>query len=136
MPDVIHVERDTQGLQLALRSLFEEALIRHRMESAMEASSGYELARLEAELPERELSPGYFTRAGYLLDLSTAIEMGIPMDPATLTHADVMGIRAVRSARADYEREHPACPACGERQDNRHMKHCYACHIEFARGGN
>lgn len=131
MSQVIYVERDFEGLQMAVRSLFEEALVRHRIDAAAGNVGQYELERLEGEIPAREISPGYFNRAGYLLDLSTQLELGIPIEPATLTHSDVLGIRAVRSARSEFEREHPACPRCGERQDNAYLKVCYACHTKL-----
>ena len=131
----IHVERDADGLQQAVRTLFEEALVLHRQESTLENASAEQRARLADELPERELSPGYFRRAAYLLELSTTLELGVPVDPASITRADVLGLTAVRSARSSYERDHPACPACGERQDNRWMPECFRCHTKFAGRG-
>ena len=131
MGAVIQVERDGEGLQMALLWLLEEALVRGRIAKAIAAASDHEVARLEAEIPDRELSPGYFKRAGYLLDLSTQLELGIPMDPASFTASDIIGIRAVRSARAEFEREHPGCPRCGERQDNNVMRVCWACNTKL-----
>lgn len=131
MSNVIQVERDGEGLQMALLWLLEEALVRGRIAKAVAASSDHEVERLEAEIPDRELSPGYFKRAGYLLDLSTQLELGIPIDPASITPSDVVGIRAVRSARAEFEREHPGCPRCGERQDNNVMRVCWACNYKL-----
>jgi hypothetical protein len=131
MPAVIHIERDAAGLQMAVRARFEEALLLHRMQDKMDTASHSEMARLEAELPEREISPGYYARADYLIDLANTLQLGIPMEPASLTHTDVVGIRTVRSTYAEFEREHPGCPRCGERQDNRHIKMCHACHYKL-----
>ena len=135
---LIHVERDTEGLHQALVCLFEEALILHRSQGAREraADDPETLARLDADIPPREISPGYFRRAAYLLDLSTALELGIPTEPTEILHTDVLGLTAVKGARAAYEREHPACPSCGERQDNPWMKQCFHCQTKFAGRGN
>ena len=138
MNGAIQVERDAEGLHLALRCLFEEALLLHRSEGTRQraADDPETLRRLDAEIPAREISPGYFKRAAYLLDLSAQLELGIPMDPASILHSDVVGLQIVKSARADYEREHPACPACGERQDNRWMKQCFRCRATFSGRGD
>ena len=131
MEHVIRVERDGEGLQMALLWLLEEALVRGRIAKAVASASDYEVTRLEAEIPDREISPGYFTRAGYLLGLSTDLELGIPIDPASISPSDVIGIRAVRAARAEFDREHPGCPRCGERQDNNVMRVCWACNYKL-----
>ena len=136
MQHFIYVERDPEGLQLALRALFEEGLIRHRLAPMLEKADAETIARAEDDMPERELSPGYFNRAAYLLDLSITMATGVQMDATMLTRADVLGLQAVRTAKADYERDHPACPACGERQDNRWMKQCFSCHTKFGGKGN
>lgn len=129
----IQIERDGHGLQQAVLSLFEESLVRHRNRTAMERAKDdpETLDALESEIPERELTPGYFARASYLIDLQNKIEMRFPMDAATLTEADWIGVRAVATARAEFEREHPGCPRCGERQDNRHMRVCPFCNYQI-----
>ncbi|QHN04429.1 hypothetical protein FTO74_14430 [Granulicella sp. WH15] len=132
----ILVERDAEGLQLALRALFEEALILHRMDSILRLADKATRDRAAEELPERELSPGYYRRAAYLLELSTTLELGVPVDPSTITRSDVIGLQAVRNARQEYEYDHPACEACGERQDNRFLKQCFKCATKFAGRGN
>lgn len=121
------VERDAEGLQLAIRTLFEESLRQHKLAVILEKCSAAERARLEDDEPIREISPGYYKRAVYLLVLANTLELGIPFPPDCFTMSDVEGIQAVRLAKAAFEREHPACPRCGERQDNPHMPKCPDC---------
>ncbi len=132
----ILVERDGEGLQLALRALFEESLILQRIAAVLAHADKETRDRAAEDIPMREVSPGYYVRAVYLLDLSTSLELGVPVDASTITHADVIGLRAVKNARSEFERDHPACPACGERQDNRWMKQCFQCGTKFAGRGN
>jgi hypothetical protein len=127
------VERDEEGLQYAIRTLFEENLRQHKMTQILEQCSAAERARIEDDEPIREISPGYYKRAVYLLQLANTLELGIPFPPDCFTMHDVAGIQAVRMARAAFEREHPACPRCGERQDNPHMPKCFNCPQKFTR---
>ena len=131
MTHAIQVERDTDGLQQAVRTLFEEAYIRHGLKSVLEQADEETCARALNDLPPREISPSYFLRAEYLLQLSTSLELGVTFSAHDLTRLDVAGLRAVRSARADYERDHPQCPACGERQPLPGLAECVDCHAKF-----
>ena len=121
------IERDAEGMKFAIRTLFEESLRRHKLNGLLEKCSAAERARIEADEPIRVISPGYYKRAAYLLQLANTLELGIPFPPDCFTLHDVTGIQAVRMARAEFEREHPACPRCGERQDNPHMPACPHC---------
>lgn len=130
----VRVEHDAEGLQLAVRALFEESLAEHRLAPVLEKADDEQRDRILAELPMREISPGYYKRAAYLVDLANILTLGIPMDASVFTQADVTGIAAVRRAKNEFEREHPACPSCGERQDNAFMRECFNCHQKL-RGG-
>jgi ribosomal protein S27AE len=121
------VERDAEGMKFAVRTLFEENLRQHKLAQILDRCSAAERARIEADEPIREISPGYYKRAAYLLQLANTLELGIPFPPDCFTMHDVAGIQAVRLAKAEFEREHPACPRCGERQDNPHMPKCPDC---------
>ncbi len=132
----IRVETDREGLKEAILWLFEETLWLGRLDSTLKNADEDAKARAMADMPDREISPGYFVRANYLLDLSLQIELGMQFTAASLTQAEVIGLAAVRAAKAEFEYEHPACPACGERQDNRSMKQCFKCGTKFAGRGN
>ena len=127
----IPVARDRDGLHQAVLALFEESLHRHRAANAPASVQ----AVMEESLPERELADGYFRRASYLVELSNQLEIGITHPHSVMTQEDAVGVATVRQARAEYEAEHPSCPKCGERQDNRHTPVCHACSYQFRRGG-
>ncbi len=134
LPYRVSIERDADGLQLAVRTLFEESLRRHRLDELTDRISAKEAERIRADEPLREISPGYYTRAGYLLELANTLELGISFPPDCFTQADIAGMVAVKRARLEFEREHPPCPRCGERQDNPHQTKCHACSQKL-RGG-
>jgi ribosomal protein L37E len=131
----IPVERDTEGLQMALRELFEEGYQRNLLE-VCEGDEEGAAADLEAEMPERTLSPGYYQRAGYLLNVSRAMELGVTYSAASLTHAEVEGLYAVRCARNEFEYDHPECGRCGARQWDRFVTTCHKCGYNRAKREN
>lgn len=128
----VHVERDPEGLQLALRELFEEAFCREAIGPVMEKADEETRDRAMDDMPMRSLSPGYYSRAEYLLDLGSAIEAGAGYSAEVLGREDVTGLQALKRARQEFERDHPAC-ACGTRQHNRFILECRSCHAKFAR---
>ena len=121
------IERDAAGLRQAIRVLFEESLAQHRLADIFAKCSEEERERILADQPLREISPGYYERASYLIVVAHDLTLGIPMEPGCYTQWDLLGIRAVREARAAFEREHPACGRCGERQDHQHTAKCFSC---------
>lgn len=128
------IERDAEGLQLALRELFEESFFDEAIKSLLAKleDNPEERDRVFRDRPERNLSPGYYDRAAYLLELGSAIEAGAQFTAATLGRDDVAGLQAMKRARNSFEHDHPSCPACGTRQDNRFMKQCKGCRTKFA----
>jgi len=130
------VERDIEGLQMALREIFEESYIAGANGSVYAAADREAIGRAEEDTPARSLSPGYYSRAAYLLDLASAIEAGASFPPSFLTRVEVQGLEAVRRAKAVFESDHPSCPGCGRRLDNRHMVQCPYCKTKFAGKGN
>lgn len=132
MPFALQVERDAEGLHQALRTLFEEAYVREQIGDVPDDAGDVTLDRMYEDLPLRELSPGYYSRAEYLLDLGAAIELGAQYPAAFLARADVTGLQQLRRAKAEFERDHPPCPQCGTRQPNRHMLKCAGCGVKFA----
>lgn len=136
MVNMIQVERDHEGLHTALVGLFEEAFQKSAIEEASRMADKEQRRRMLDELPARELSPGYYTRATYILDLGRALETGVSYSADLLTREDVRGLQMLARAKAEFEREHPACGACGARQDNRFSLQCRGCGAKFHRGGS
>jgi len=134
----IDVERDTVGLQLAVRELFEETFAEESVRATLEqlADDAEARERVMAELPQRTLSPGYYGRGAYLLELDAAIGAGVQYSAQILTRSDVMGLLAIKRARAEFERDHPGCPRCGARQDNRFTPKCRRCQLQLMGGAN
>jgi hypothetical protein len=133
MAAVIQVEKDTEGLQEALSALFEESFIFGLNESVMRNASTSVRVRLADEMPPRTLSPGYYRRAQYLLNLERSIEIGCTYDAHSLTRDDVAGLEALHLARNNFEREHFPCGRCGARQHNRFITTCRSCDAKFTR---
>jgi hypothetical protein len=131
MIEMLQVERDVEGLQAALRELFEESYLREAIAGIMSDSDDETRWRAMDDLPVRSLSPGYYDRACYLLDLGTAIELGASYSSSVLTRTDVRGLQAVKRARNEYEQDHPPCGRCGTRQDNRWAHQCRECGVKF-----
>jgi hypothetical protein len=128
----IETTRDVEGLKQALRELLEEAFSLSRVEKSMEGANEAAQQRMLASLPPRTLSPGYYKAAEYLLWLEQHLEVGAPAGTMVAWEAD--GLCVVARARDEFEREHPACGACGALQDSRWMAKCCACGAEFRRG--
>jgi len=137
MQAAIQVERDAAGIGTAVRELFEESFFEEAVRTSLEKVGDDELRREEIlnDAPRRTLSPGYYDRAGYALDLGAAIEAGAQYPATMLMRSDVIGLQAVRRAKAEFERDHPGCPRCGVRQDNRFLQTCKKCAFRLA-GGN
>jgi hypothetical protein len=117
---------------VALRELFEEAFCREAISSVMKKADEDTRERALEDMPERTLSPGYYTRAEYLLDLGSAIECGISYGANILGREDIQGLQALRRAKHEFERDHPAC-ACGTRQHNRYILECRSCGAKFGK---
>lgn len=132
MSQTLKVERDPEGLQVALRELFEEAFCHDVTDSVMKKADEETRQRALDDIPDRTLSPGYYTRAEYILELGSSIEAGVGFSSEALARADVDGLKALKRARCDFERDHPAC-ACGTRQHNRFILECRSCHAKFVR---
>ncbi|MCU1307118.1 MAG: hypothetical protein JWN45_1813, partial [Acidobacteriaceae bacterium] len=87
-------------------------------------------AQREEDVPESKLSPGYFLRVEYLVYLEGMMKAGAKFD---LFADEVEGLRALQSARAEFEREHPACSGCGTNQYSAFATRCHACGAQFKR---
>jgi hypothetical protein len=86
-------------------------------------------ARMFGSLPALTLSPGFYRRADYLLWLERAKKAGLVEEEFSLAEAE--GLMAVAEARAQFERNHPPCGACGALQDSPFAGSCHKCGTEF-----
>jgi hypothetical protein len=121
-------------LQIAVRELFEESFFEEATKSLLAKVQDEEMREsILMDAPSRTLSPGYYDRCVYLLDLGSAIEAGVQYGAGQLRRDDVAGLLAVKRAKAEFEQEHPSCPSCGTRQDNRFMDKCKSCRQVFRR---
>jgi hypothetical protein len=116
-----------QALRYAALELFEEALKERARERILEKVPGAANAdRAVAGLTMvRTLAPGWYDRVSYFLDLDERIKLGL--GPESLLGAEVECLRVLARARAEFQREHPACIHCGELQLERFAEQCFGC---------
>lgn len=134
----VRVDQDAEGLRLAVRELFEESFAQESVRPllALLGDNDSERERVMSTMPERTLSPGYYDRSAYLLELGSAIEAGAQYTATMLARVDVLGLQAVRRAKAQFEYDHPACSACGIRQESRFAAQCRGCRVKFIGRGD
>jgi hypothetical protein len=135
MQQSLNIEKDTEGLQVALRELFEESYLRDAIGMLIEDADIETADRAYEDLPVRTLSPGYYTRAEYLIDLGSAIDTGAQYSAAMMDRSDIRGLQALKRAKVLFENDHPPCPGCGVRQDNRFATQCRSCSTKFRKLG-
>jgi hypothetical protein len=75
------------------------------------------------------LCAGYYRWGNYLIWLEGRLQVGAVVREMTALEAG--GLYALAQARHKFEREHPPCSSCGERQDNRAALMCWSCGQEF-----
>lgn len=126
---MIVVSQDEKGLKGAMLELLEQEL-----EPQLDADDVAQLSdeALADRAPASNYSPGYFVRIDYLLQLEGMIDAGAKLE---LFADEVTGLRAIKLARAEFAREHPACGNCGEAQYTRFARRCHACNTEFRKAG-
>jgi len=131
-PNVIRVSADLAGLRVAALELFEGAMLEEQSAPALRrAPLGEDRDRvLERTAPARSLSPGYYERVAYLLSLEQELGLGLMTRPSELLASELDGLFAVKSARSEFEREHPACPGCGA-LNQKFAATCRACRREL-----
>lgn len=127
----ISVERDAEGQILALRELFEESYLAEVTGGFAQKLDDETRERMLDDMPQRTLSPGYYSRAAYLLDLASAIERGATYPAGLLARSDVEGLEALKRAKGEFESDHPACGSCGWRQESRWAIQCGRCKTKF-----
>lgn len=130
MIDVVH---DAEGVQMALEEIFEEDFVRARVNRESAGANEQTRERMAYQIPPRTLSPGYYEFGLHLLRLETEQKAGISLAACELALFEARGLLALGRAHSAFEGRHPACSACGARQQNRFGHECNACGVEFRR---
>lgn len=127
--ETIEIAADEAGIRQAAVELLEEAMDapereRIRQHAAMAANA----ERMLAELPQRRtLSPGYYDWVRYLIEeVEFRVDRGLAAS-ATLDAKDVLGLRALHKARAEFQEKHPACRGCGKNLPDASARYCRDC---------
>jgi len=128
MIDVVH---DTEGVRMALEEIFEQDLVRSRIERESVGANEETRERMAFQIPPRTLSPGYYEFGLHLLRLDAEQKAGIGFTARDLAAFEVSGLLALARARSAFEGRHPACSACGARQLNRFGVECSGCGVKF-----
>jgi hypothetical protein len=128
------VSQDRAGIHQAALELFEEARLHGRdVVEEFRARGAAAFDDVEPEESQRTLPDGYYSWVGYLLYLESLLELGLQFSPRELEAADAIGLLVLKTARAEWSREHPACDDCGRPQETRFATHCPYCGAKFAR---
>ncbi len=130
--------RDPHGLRLAALEILERSLRARDLDRILaqadrDDAPGRHARRmdlLESLAPASSLSPGYGLFIAYLMWLEQMIEAGAAF---TLKAEEAEGLRSLRAARIEFQRAHPACPACGAPQDHKFARSCRDCGYELRR---
>jgi hypothetical protein len=128
---VINVWNDAEGVRMALEEIFEQDFARSRIRE--EGANDETLARMEQRIPPRTLAWGYYSAGEHLLHLESLQQAGVVFPARDLAAFEAEGLVILHRARSGFESRHPACSACGQRQQNRFGRECHACGAKFQR---
>jgi len=124
---MILVATDYVGLRQAALEIFEEIFTaedRERTLAAAESAANRDEI-IERAIPQRTLSPGYYERVIYLLDLEEMTQV-VQVGLREVDESEIRGITVVRQAREETLQKYPPCPHCGKR-NSKFMPRCRAC---------
>ena len=123
---------DRDGLKQALVETMERSLALRRLERSLKPEDDGAREEVLRQLPQPTLTSGYYMLGNYFLWLQARLEaLKLPLADATSLEAE--GLVVLNAACAEFEREHPCCPSCGERQDGRYWLRCFECGFEVKR---
>jgi hypothetical protein len=131
---MIDVVNDAEGVRMALEEIFEQDYVRSRIDRESAGANAETRERMAFQVPPRTLSPGYYDFAQHLLRLEAQQKAGIGFSAVDLASFEASGLVALGRARGGFESRHPACSACGARQQNRFSVKCVGCGVEFNLG--
>jgi hypothetical protein len=129
----IDVWRDPEGVRLALEEIFESDFVRARIRREAAGATPETMERMEQKIPPRTLAWGYYRFAEHLLHLDALRRAGVRFAERDLLGCEAEGMLALDRARTAFEGHHPACSACGHRQQNRFGAECSGCGAKFQR---
>lgn len=124
------VSNDTEGvrqaaLELMVISLKEEDTERQIRVLQSQEASAETLAKV---MPLRKVADGYYSFALYLMWLRGMLDSDVELE---ILADEAEGLRAIQTARFEFERDHPACPQCGARQYSMKPISCRKCNMSF-----
>ncbi len=127
----VSVAKDFSRLKQAALELLEEARLapeRERIERLAQGAPNTNeiLQTLQTSASKRSLAEGYYARVGYLVELESFLRMGVQLS-FDLDMAELRGLLSISAARAEFDRAHPPCRACGKRLENEWDKTCNDC---------
>jgi hypothetical protein len=128
---MIDVVQDAEGVRMALEEIFEEDFVRSRIDHESAGADEQTRERMSFQIPPRTLSPGYYEFGLHLLRLEDEQKAGVGFAAKDLAAFEVRGLLALGRAHSAFEGRHPACSACGTRQQNRFGKECSRCGVKF-----
>jgi hypothetical protein len=116
------------ALELMVESLGADDLAR-QIESIMSGDDLMAYAvSIAKTVPVRTMADGFYDYAAYLFWIRSMIDADVDI---TILAEEAEGLRALAAAQHEFERDHPACPQCGERQSSRTPIKCRSCRLEF-----
>jgi hypothetical protein len=127
------VSQDIDGvraaaLELMVESLREEDTDRVVANLLAQNASPETLAKA---MPRRTLADAYYSYAHYIMWLRSMRVSEVQID---LLADEAEGLRAIETARQEFERDHPGCPRCSTRQYSRSPIKCRKCGMDFTKG--
>lgn len=127
------VTQDINGIRQAALELMVESLgaddLARQIESIMSDDDLMAYAvSLAKTVPVRTVADGFYDYAAYLFWIRSMIDADVEL---TILAEEAEGLRALAAAQQEFERDHPPCSQCGERQFSRTAIRCRSCRMEF-----
>jgi len=127
------VTQNTEGIRQAALELMEESLGADDLARQIESLSAEEdlmayAVSLAKTVPVRSVASGFYDYAAYLFWIRSMIDADVEL---TILAEEAEGLRALAAAQQEFERDHPACPQCGARQQSSTPIRCRVCRMEF-----
>jgi hypothetical protein len=130
---MISVAQDGEGLKLAALELLEESMDapeRARMEK-LAATAANAQAILDSIPNRRTLSRGSYAWVTSIMEcVVQPMESGVAFRLSDLDCEEMIAIRAIQEARAEFRRLHPPCRRCGRALPEIGLKFCVECEHE------
>lgn len=130
---MIVVSQDAEGLKTAAMELLEEEFERPNREALerVAAQSADPEAVLRGAPAPRTLSPGYYMFLGYVVEaIEQPLEAGVTFTIAELDSGELLALRALKEARAEFRRKHPPCGRCGRLLGSEFDSLCPECQVK------